>query len=378
MSRLAELNRLVEVFLSAGDDENRHAFYQELLRQTRPTSDEFDYVNREVKIRRAQHARGKATGGTQATYLPLADIIAAFRDATPMSRFYANIKRAGINWQENDQDLTKAYVMACFSELAYLHLTEIELAERDRYKIFDPSLAHRDFARRRLRFDLIEVMRAVADIEIRIIETSQFVYVIGFVQAFVVVAVRGTVTLRDWAMDFEALKNHARNGFYHRGFSDEAELAMPLLRDAVGTRDPLYITGHSLGAAVASILTQTWPDQSVARTPYLFASPRFGTRAAASRLPRYSYLRPLDVVPHTPPRFFGYSDSGAITTVLPLGAKQGGGWGNAWYAASRLTVQQHYMDGIRALVGDAVGEKFPERVYIDALIAKLKDAYVAK
>lgn len=311
------------------------------------------------------------------------DMVNAFQAVTPMSQLFRLITQSGIAWASDCQDSAKAYVMACFSEIAYLHLKESELAERDRYKIFEPSLALADFKRRRLRFDLVRIGAAL-EIQLEIIETQQFVYVVANVGyaavRFVVVAVRGTVatTLRDWALDLDALKNVAQHGFYHRGFSDEAERALPLLRKAVGTREPLYFTGHSLGAAVASILTQIWPEQTKTRIPYVFASPRFGTRAAATRLPRYSYVRPFDLVPHAPPRIVGYSDEGSLLTVLPPGSKQSGGWRSLWHTVSRRTAEHHSMEGIRKLLGDIVNETFSEQVYIDAVVAKLTQLHARK
>lgn len=372
MARKAELDELIELRLRADENEALVNLYQKALLLVRPTPDDFDYIDAQVTARRAQRQSGGSSAPAASGYLPAADVIDAFRGSTPMSRLYAFINRIGQRWDDDARDPLKAYVMACFSEIAYLHLTDYELAERDRYKLFEPSLAHGELRRRSIVLNVAQVSASVADIPLEIILTRRFVYLIGRTNKFTVIAVRGTSSWRDLGIDLDALKNPARNGFYHRGFADEAEAALPLLLEAVGDGQRLYITGHSLGAAVAAILAQTWPPGPSVAVPYLLASPRFGTRAAARRLPRYTYARALDPVVHLPPRLLGFSDEGAIATVLPASDTRRGGWASIWHTASRRTAEHHSVEGLRRLAGDAVGESFPERVYIDALIDAMK------
>jgi hypothetical protein len=370
MTRLDELEEAVEARLWADGDEARERLYQAMLGSLRPSAQDMDYINRRVQAERAARDAGQPSPESF-PYVPPHDAIMAFHDRTPMAGLYRCINRAGVNWQTDDHDPIKAYVLACFSELAYLHLTDQELAARDRYKLFEPSVARTALRNWSLRLDLVAIMLARADMPIVIVETKRFVFIVARVQTYIVIAVRGTHGLRDILLDFEALKNHARNGFYHRGFGDEAMIALPHLLEAAGDKQPIYITGHSLGAAVASILTQIWPDQKRVRTPYLFASPRFGTPAAARRLPRYAYVRPLDPIPHTPPRWLGYSDEGAQVFSLPPGSMKRGGWASLWDVVRSRSLREHSIEGHRRLLGEAVGEIFPERVYVDALVAHM-------
>lgn len=378
MSHLDEINELISLRIKADTNENLVDLYQLALREIRPTPEEFYFIEREVAIARAGLSSNQSNYSLLPSYIPTRDVINAFKLATPMQRIYNCINRSNVKWQDNAHDIIKAYVMACFSEIAYLHLTDIELNSRDRYKIFEPSVVQWELFRRRLQINLTEIMPSVADISVRVIETENFVYIIAQVNSFTVIAVRGTVatSLSEWMIDFDALKNPARNGFYHRGFDDEAKIALPLLLDATEDRRrsrlPLYITGHSLGGAVASILSQVWPETDKVMTPYVFASPRFGTRAAARRQPRFSYIRPFDIVPHVPPRRLGFSDEGAQKFVIPSGSEQASGSRSAWTMISSLSVEQHSMDRHRELLGKDVGERFPELVYLDALVKQLK------
>ncbi len=68
-----------------------------------------------------------------------------------------------------------------------------------------------------------------------------------------VVVLRGSVTLRDWICDFRALAQPSRIGHVHLGFYDGMEHMWSDLRPLLS--QPVIITGHSLGAARASILT---------------------------------------------------------------------------------------------------------------------------
>lgn len=376
LSRTQELNDLVDQYLLAETEDDpimkemKHDIYQDMLILARPTQSEFDWINREVSRRKIQNSGAVLLPkGHHFRDPPTRDIITAFRDTTPMSGLYRVIRTVK-NWNSDDRNQIKAYIMACFSEIAYLHLTEHELAERDRYKIFSPSIIHSLLLERGPRMDLATVMLQVADIPIKLIETGRFLYVIYKVGNFVVIAVRGTVDWRDWWLDSKAHKDPGPHGFYHRGFQDEAKIALPLLLAEVGDQRPLYITGHSLGGAVASILSIYWRGPRP-QTPYVFASPRFGTPPAALGQPRYVYVRPADLVPHLPPRFMGYSDHGGQFETLPVGEKRRPGWRVLYDGiVGRLNfAAPHSMEAHRALLGAQIGEPFDSKAYAAALEA---------
>lgn len=296
--------------------------------------------------------------------------ISGMRGRTPISSIWPIIRDVGYrHWAFDVFDRRKAFIMACFSEVAYLSLTDIELAGNDRYKVFTPSLTCQFLRQNRISLRITEILAEIADIRIQIFSTEEYVYIFADVGPFSVVAVRGTrmKSLVDWCIDLDAMKNHARNGFHHRGFDDEATIALPLLAPVLENSDrPLYFTGHSLGGAVASILARRWPDQKRVRQPYVFASPRFGTKAAARRLSRYHFTRSGDFVPHVPPRFYGFSDEGAELYVLPDDARHLSGI-RSLFASLRKGFAQHSIEGHRALLGAAISNEFAPQVYIDII-----------
>src|SRR5215831_12271309 len=243
--------------------------------------------------------------------------IKAFRGATPLSRIYTCIWNAG-QWTSNIQSPAKAYVLACFSELAYLHLAKNEVPGHDRYKIF-PSLLLLELIKRPLFFDLNAITRGVGDFGTAVYESVNggFVYVVFTTNQFVVVAVRGTVSLKDWGINLKALRSRGRRHGYHLGFLREAESAVQPLTERIQPNQRIYFTGHSLGGAVASILPHIFPSCYELMIPYVFAAPRFADRTLARRFAPYAYVRADDVVPHLPPKLFGFGDTGCPPSLVP-------------------------------------------------------------
>jgi hypothetical protein len=366
VTRAQVLEQLIAACLRGDDEPQWEAIYQALLRKERPTEAELDHIDREVTRRRAQR-RGGASASPP-PYVAEAEVIAALRDVTPMRRLWNLISAAGLQWDVDGYDHRKAYVLACLSEIAYLHLTEHELTGRDRYKVFASETL--DFLLRHdIRFDLGRVLSTLGDMRITVIETKAFVYAVAHVGPFVALAVRGTHTREDVGIDLDALKNPGRYGSFHRGFHEEAWIAKPLLEDAVGDDRPLYFTGHSLGGAVACILRHIWTDEPPPMTPYVYAAPRFGTKGIAGATPRYPHVRPRDFVPHLPPKWMGYSDAGASAISVPLdGVRQSAIATLGRNLVARSFRQFHSIEGYRRLLGEAVGESLPERAYIDPLL----------
>lgn len=68
-----------------------------------------------------------------------------------------------------------------------------------------------------------------------------------------VIALRGSLTLQDWLTDLNALPVKTRIGHVHNGFHIGMEHAWADIRPLL--KQPAIVTGHSLGAARAAILT---------------------------------------------------------------------------------------------------------------------------
>lgn len=125
-----------------------------------------------------------------------------------------------------------------------------------------------------------------------------------------VLAFRGTQQIKDWMTNLDAATVPVSSsggetlGNVHRGFN-EAFLSVrnqigPLLE---GDEElPLFITGHSLGGALATLATWYLKGDSLAAC-YTFGAPRVGDTGLMDRFrtPIYRIVNGVDPVPFVPP-----------------------------------------------------------------------------
>jgi hypothetical protein len=170
-------------------------------------------------------------------------------------------------------------------------------------------------------------------------ETVTYGYVARSASGEMVVAIRGTQTIDEWLHDFSFLfvpnPIHAGGGMTEDGFtaiyrslrlgadpnSPSAIAAIATLVGAGGI-STITVTGHSLGAALATLLTlDVGLNSGVARTTsYTFASPRVGEmffeHTYDSVVPdTYRICNRPDLVPQTPP--FPYEHVGNDLELVP-------------------------------------------------------------
>lgn len=145
----------------------------------------------------------------------------------------------------------------------------------------------------------------------------------------IVVAIRGTEGVLEWIMDsmFAAVSfpfvdaGRAEQGFtnFYSTLRTGPSVAQPRVSDAIrsrmatGTIKTVRIAGHSLGAALATLLAIDIAGNGVFTTPtvYTFGSPRVGDKVFAGTyddlVPNSWRIENLnDIVPHLPPLLAGY------------------------------------------------------------------------
>jgi hypothetical protein len=123
---------------------------------------------------------------------------------------------------------------------------------------------------------------------------------------FAVLAFRGTQLDRweDIRTDIQILKQKTVKGRVHTGFieafKDVREEIFDAVRNSTGTELPLYVTGHSLGAALATVATGELDDtfHDLIAACYTFGSPRVGDGKyeKSIKTPFYRVLNVTDVV----------------------------------------------------------------------------------
>jgi hypothetical protein len=137
-------------------------------------------------------------------------------------------------------------------------------------------------------------------------------------------------TVRDWLADFNANPIAAPGypGLVHRGFSASLgflwdRLLGEVKRQRVGSlaAQPVYVTGHSKGGAMASLAAWKLKDGNQIQTQVVtIASARTGDMAFANayqaRINQTRYEYANDIVPELPPEDGGFLDSLSALPVI--------------------------------------------------------------
>lgn len=139
----------------------------------------------------------------------------------------------------------------------------------------------------------------------------------------IVLAFRGTKSFSNWRIDIKLLraktdycdKCHAHQGFYTGWKLIEADVVMKVAEQVKKYPDyKLVVTGHSLGAALATLAAGHFRKNEELREKtelYTFGSPRVGNKKLAEFLTAQSDLsyritNKADPVVRIPPRWTGY------------------------------------------------------------------------
>ncbi|GFZ96910.1 lipase [Paenibacillus marchantiophytorum] len=131
----------------------------------------------------------------------------------------------------------------------------------------------------------------------------------------IVIVFRGTHSTSDWISDSIARQivfPYAKEGgLSHKGFTDIYESARKQILAALrklSADKTLYITGHSLGGALAALCAADLATNTKFKSPsvYTFASPRVGNPTFAELFnrrtgPHYRIYNTNDIVPDLPP-----------------------------------------------------------------------------
>jgi len=238
-----------------------------------------------------------------------------------------------INWSDETFTPEKAYICSVFSKLAYLHVPEFEVLGESQVKVI-PCLTHQEIAARGLGISTTEFIRRLDIPDAFIIETEYAIVVGAVVQNVLILAFRGTrlLYLSDWFIDLHAAPFRPPIGsdhVFHKGFY----LALTQCLDRVtldvkqrlnGKNIPVYVTGHSLGGALAAVIHALRNKKFLARyqfegvnetvlethSCYTFGMPRYGSTATMLDLPVPHHLyNARDIVPLLPPKFIGFADT---------------------------------------------------------------------
>jgi lipase (class 3) len=204
-----------------------------------------------------------------------------------------------------------AWILASMAHLAYDRFED----GGDALKLFNAKLQGGGF-------ELIKTFNSK--------ETDTQAFLAESADGYTVLAFRGTEISKreDMKIDIEAMKISVLDGRVHSGFriayesvAKEIEASVLKLQDT-----PLYITGHSLGAALATVATQRLEHnpriREIIAACYTFGSPRVGDNHydIEFKSPIYRVVNTTDIVTIIPLLAMGYIHIGDVRF---LGNKDG-------------------------------------------------------
>jgi triacylglycerol lipase len=137
-----------------------------------------------------------------------------------------------------------------------------------------------------------------------------------------VLAFRGTepTELSDLIADLNAIPRGAMTyGLVHSGFRGEVDKIWDDIKNHQSnhTDKRFYITGHSLGGAMATIATSRFEEFTKVDRLTTFGSPRVGTRSFVKHIetPHLRYVNNNDLVTKVPLALMGYKHHGTLQYI---------------------------------------------------------------
>lgn len=237
------------------------------------------------------------------------------------------------NWEEPHFDWRKAYVASVFAKIAYLHIPKYELKNTNRANLI-PCVEYREIVKGTGSVGVEQILRNSDLGESFIVEKPYAIAVVVKIKKVVFISLRGTQQLYDWLVNLNASKSRPDANvdvdiYFHKGFHRAVASCMHEIHSQIlqrfGSGNTVYVTGHSLGGALAAILHALlssdymyrryigcWPRHKDLTTHscYTFGMPRYGNfHAMAHFASPFHIYNQSDIVPTVPPKFLGFDDS---------------------------------------------------------------------
>ena len=157
------------------------------------------------------------------------------------------------------------------------------------------------------------------------IRNNEFSYHVKQDRGVTILIFRGTDNVKNVWTDIDArpTKDDSLGGAYlHRGFKDAATWIFEDIKRDYKLEKTVYLTGHSLGGAVAQIIGLWLHNAGYHVQIYTFGSPKVSTTFFGNRPIHYRVLVRNDPVPFVPP--YPFLHSGISIDVETLNWEEGG------------------------------------------------------
>ena len=156
------------------------------------------------------------------------------------------------------------------------------------------------------------------------IRNNEFSYHVKQDSGVTILIFRGTDNTKNFWTDIDARPTHdlGLDVYFHRGFKDAATWLIEDIKRDYKLEKTVYLTGHSLGGAIAQIIG-LWLDQEGHNVQiYTFGSPKVSTTFFGNEPPHYRMVLDNDPVPYMPP--FPFLQSGIAINASTLDWEEGG------------------------------------------------------
>lgn len=231
-----------------------------------------------------------------------------------------------------------AWLMACLSEVAYrrfnplMNDTQRANLQRSVDRLMDrprqsallalvDQLAYDPDAERQV---LIDELTALKGELVATFDEAGTQAILVKLELGLVLAFRGTeaMSIKDIKADCDAVSEHSETGGrHHRGFHRSLKVVFNLIKKALKEYEdePLILTGHSLGGALATLAARDLDHPGGLAACYTFGAPRVGDEEWVSTLktPLYRLVNSADCVTMLPPGSETVSVLGWLVRLIP-------------------------------------------------------------
>ncbi|MBU2713809.1 lipase family protein [Zooshikella harenae] len=217
-----------------------------------------------------------------------------------------------------DKSSIVRYLCALFAELAYYHIPQWEIDGNKRAKLipcetYQTLVMHGQSIDLNTRFLELDLPKGFAVANRGVVAVGLVLNRLSFI------GFRGTQFLFDWRVNLCSKlvpidASSTVSSRFHSGFAKEAARISELILDAIralnlGDVNHIYLTGHSLGGAVAAISKNFLKIGST--SVCILGTPRYANSSVYKSISfgQLTHVRRSgDIVPTVPPKFFGYAD----------------------------------------------------------------------
>lgn len=234
-----------------------------------------------------------------------------------------------------------SWLMACFSELAYIRFNPLFKNERQKELI---TKCLEEFAAKSKKSSLLKLIDVVgydheAEIErlkaeldslnanlVETFDSNGTQAILVSTEKFITLAFRGTeaTSIKDIKADAKAVTTLCETGGnIHSGFKEAFEEVYIDIQEVLNREElsskPLFITGHSLGGALATIAAKKLKHAGGIASCYTFGAPRVGDDKWISNIktPLYRVVNAADCVTMMPPGTDIISGTSLLLGLIP-------------------------------------------------------------